>query len=84
MPNPNKNRADRNAGLERIKTLEWLLAASPVSSLRRRELRQAIRIEAAAYRKSLDAGQAARTFGARSARTASLFQERASTGRTTR
>jgi hypothetical protein len=55
-----KSHPDRDAGLERIKTLERLLAASPVNSRQRRELTQSIRIEATAYRHSLDLDQAAR------------------------
>jgi hypothetical protein len=51
---------DADAGLERIKTLGELLAASPVNSLPRRKLADAIRLEAAAYRKSLDVDQAAK------------------------
>jgi hypothetical protein len=51
---------DADAGLERIKTLEALLAALPANSLPRRKLTDAIRLEAAAYRKSLDADQAAK------------------------
>jgi len=50
--------AEVEAGLERIKALEVQLAAAPVNSRHRRTLRAAIRIEADAYRKSLDTDQA--------------------------
>jgi hypothetical protein len=60
---------EADAGLERIKMLEELLAASPVNSLEHRRLADVIRIEAAAYRKSLDADQAARTLDRKHART---------------
>jgi len=56
-----------DAGLERIKKLEVLLAASPVNSLRHRRLAGAIRIEAAAYRKSLDVNQATKTLDRKTA-----------------
>jgi hypothetical protein len=56
---------DADAGLERIKKLEALLAASPANSLQRRKLADVIRIEAAIYRKSLDADQAAKTLDPR-------------------
>ena len=59
---------DADAGLERIKTLEVLLAGSPVNSLPRRKLADAIRIEATAYRKSLDADQAAKRLDRKHAR----------------
>ncbi len=49
---------DSDAGLERIKKLEALLADSPANSLQRRQLADAIRDEAAVYRKSLDTDQA--------------------------
>jgi hypothetical protein len=49
-----------DAGLERIMKLEELLAGSPANSPERRRLAGAIRLEAAGYRKSLDADQAAR------------------------
>ena len=55
-----KRRSDADAGLERIKTLERRLAKSPANSRLRRELTQAIHIEATVYRKSLDADQARR------------------------
>jgi hypothetical protein len=45
-------------GLERIKHLAEQLAPAPVNSRRHRTLRAAIRIEADAYRKSLDTEQA--------------------------
>ena len=46
------------AGLERLKHLEEQLAPMPVNGRRHRALRAAIRIEADAYRKSLDTEQA--------------------------
>src|SRR5437667_6917113 len=54
-----------DAGLERIKQLEELLARAPSNSRQRRGLKAAIRIEAHAYRKCLDAQQAAATHDAR-------------------
>jgi hypothetical protein len=56
-----RSHAAAEAGLERIKKLERRLAVSPANSRQRRELTQMIRIEATAYRKSLDADQAAQT-----------------------
>jgi hypothetical protein len=53
------------AGLERIKRLEEELRATPANSGRRRELGTAIRIEADAYRKSLDTEQATATHDAK-------------------
>jgi hypothetical protein len=50
---------DAYAGLERIKHLEEQFARASVDSREHRHLAAAIRIEAVAYRKSLDAGQAA-------------------------
>ena len=50
---------DAYAGLERIKHLEAQLARASVDSSERRMLAAAIRIEAVAYRKSLDTDQAA-------------------------
>jgi len=47
--------------IERIVRLEDQLAHSPVNSRQRRVTRAAIRIEADAYRKSLDVAQAAAT-----------------------
>jgi hypothetical protein len=47
-----------DAGLERIAHLEEQLASAPVTSRQHRTLRAAIRIEADAYRKSLDTAQA--------------------------
>jgi hypothetical protein len=47
--------------LERIVDLETQLAAAPVHGRRRQGLRAAIRIEADAYRKSLDIEQAMAT-----------------------
>jgi hypothetical protein len=52
------------AGLDRLKHLEDELASVPVRSLRARQLSAAIRIEAYAYRKSLDAEQATATHDA--------------------
>ena len=49
---------DQAAGLERLKHLEEKLALAPAGSHQRLELIDAIRIEADAYRKSLDAEQA--------------------------
>src|SRR4029450_3096015 len=49
---------EAGAGLERIKHLEEQLAPAPVNSRQHRALRAAIRIEAVAYRKSLDTEQA--------------------------
>jgi hypothetical protein len=49
------------AGLERITHLEEQLAFAPVNSGQHRTLRAAIRIEADAYRKSLDVEQATAT-----------------------
>jgi hypothetical protein len=60
---------DADASLERIKKLEELLAGSPANSLQHRKLADVIRIEAAVYRRSLDADQAARTLDRRHART---------------
>jgi len=56
---------DADAGLERIKKLERLLAGSPVNSLQHQRLAAAIRLEATIYRKSLDTDQAARTLDRR-------------------
>jgi hypothetical protein len=50
---------DAYAGLERIKHLEEQLARASIDSPERRLLAAAIRIEAGAYRKSLDTNQAA-------------------------
>jgi hypothetical protein len=50
---------DAYAGLERIKQLEAQLAGASVDRSARRMLAAAIRIEAIAYRKSLDTDQAA-------------------------
>jgi hypothetical protein len=50
---------DVYAGLERIKHLEAEFVRTGVHSRRHRELAKAIRIEAVAYRKSLDTDQAA-------------------------
>jgi hypothetical protein len=54
---------DAYAGLERIKHLEEQFARASVESREHRLLAAAIRIEAVAYRKSLDADQAAATRG---------------------
>jgi hypothetical protein len=60
MRHPAVARVTRAAdGLERIVQLEWQLASAPINSHRRRTLKVAIRLEAAAYRKSLDTEQAA-------------------------
>ena len=68
MSNPARNHADAEARLERIKELQRLLAESPVNSLQHREWTDALRIEAAAYRKSLDVDQAAKTLDPRPTR----------------
>jgi hypothetical protein len=52
---------EADAGLERIKHLAQQLAPAPVNSHQHRRLSAAIRFEAAAYRKSLDADQAGAT-----------------------
>jgi hypothetical protein len=52
---------ETDAGLERIKHLAEQLAPAPVNSRRCRTLSAAIRIEADAYRKSLDTEQATAT-----------------------
>jgi hypothetical protein len=57
--------ADTDSILERIRLLEAQLPAAPVNSRRRRALSVAIRIEADAYRKSLDAEQATATHDAK-------------------
>jgi hypothetical protein len=49
------------AGLERIKHLAEQLAPAPVNSRQHRTLSAAIRVEADAYRKSLDIEQATAT-----------------------
>jgi hypothetical protein len=53
------------AGLERIKHLEEQLAPAPANSRERRKIRAAIRIEADAYRKSLDVEQSMATHDAK-------------------
>jgi hypothetical protein len=63
------NHATADARLERIKKLGQLLADSAANSLQHRELTQAIRIEAVAYRKSLDIDQAAKLLDPRPRRT---------------
>ena len=60
---------DADAGLERIKKLEQLLAGSPANSPQRRKLATAIQLEATAYRKSLDADQAAKSLDRKHTRT---------------
>jgi hypothetical protein len=52
---------EADAGLERIKHLAQQLASAPVNSHQHRRLSAAIRFEADAYRKSLDADQATAT-----------------------
>jgi hypothetical protein len=56
---------EADAGLERIKHLADQLAPEPVNSRRHRTLSAAIRIEADAYRKSLDTEQATATHDAK-------------------
>jgi hypothetical protein len=56
---------EADAGLERIKRLEEQLAPTPVNSRLHRALSAAIRIEANAYRKSLDTEQATATHDAK-------------------
>jgi hypothetical protein len=63
------NHAAAGARLERIKKLGQLLAESAANSLQHRELTESIRIEAAAYRKSLDVDQAAKIRDPRPRRT---------------
>ena len=48
---------DAGVGLERIKQFSRRLARAPVNSRRRDTLTEAIRLEADAYRKSLDTDQ---------------------------
>jgi hypothetical protein len=55
---------DTDARLERIKRLSEQVATAPVHSRRRHTLRAAIRVEADAYRKSLDTEQATATHDA--------------------
>jgi GAF domain-containing protein len=57
---------DTDARLELIKHLAEQVATAPVHSRRRHTLKTAIRVEADAYRKSLDSEQAAATHGAES------------------
>lgn len=52
---------EADAGLERIKHLAQQLASAPVNNHQHRRLSAAIRFEADAYRKSLDADQATAT-----------------------
>ena len=56
---------EADAGLERIKHLVEQLAPAPVNSPQHRTLSAAIRIEADAYRKSLDTEQATATHDAK-------------------
>jgi hypothetical protein len=56
---------DGDAGLVRITRLEEQLALAAVNSPQHRRLRAAIRIEADAYRKSLDIAQATATHDAK-------------------
>jgi hypothetical protein len=58
---------DGDDGLERIKHLQARLTHAPHDSSQRRELTALIRIEANAYRKSLDVQQAAATHDPHSA-----------------
>jgi cobalamin biosynthesis Mg chelatase CobN len=53
------------AGLERLKRLEEQYARAAMNSREHRRLAAAIRIEAVAYRKSLDTGQASARHDAR-------------------
>jgi hypothetical protein len=62
VSSPAQNQA---AGLERLKHLEEKLALAPASSHQRLELVEAVRIEAKAFRKSLDAEQARAAHGAK-------------------
>jgi hypothetical protein len=63
---------DAYAGLERIKQLEVEFVRTSVHSRRHRELAAAIRIEAGAYRKSLDTDQAAAIHDSRPRTVASI------------
>jgi hypothetical protein len=56
---------DQDAGLERLKDLEEKLARAPAGRPQRLKLIDAIRIEAEAYRKSLNAEQAKAAHGAK-------------------
>jgi hypothetical protein len=56
---------ETDARLERIKHLAEQVAAAPAHSRQHCRLRAAIRVEAAAYRKSLDIEQATATHDAR-------------------
>jgi hypothetical protein len=56
---------EADVGLERITHLAEQLAPAPVNSRQHRTLSAAIRIEAAAYRKSLDTEQATATHDAK-------------------
>jgi hypothetical protein len=56
---------DADAGLERIKLLEEQLAPTSLGSRQRKTLKAALRIEVDAYRKTLDAAQAAAMHDAR-------------------
>jgi hypothetical protein len=61
-----------DSGLERITHLEEQLAHMPVNSRQHRTLSAAIRIEADAYRKSLDTEQATATHDAKPQRSRSV------------
>ena|SRR6266849_4161047 len=70
------------AGLERIAHLEEQLGLTPVKSRHHRTLSTAIRVEADAYRKSLDTEQAAATHDAKPQLAVGLgFLNRASASR---
>ena len=55
---------ETDARLERIKHLSQQVADAPANSRQHQRLRAAIRVEAGAYRKSLDTEQAAATHDA--------------------
>ena len=57
-PPPDTPDNEPDAGLESIKRLEEQLALAPINTQQHRTLRAAIRVEAEAYRKSLDIAQA--------------------------
>jgi hypothetical protein len=65
-PPPSTLLNEPDSGLERIKRLEEQLARTPINSQQHRTLRAAIRLEAGAYRKSLDIEQASARHGAKS------------------
>jgi hypothetical protein len=66
---------DAAAGLERIIHLEQRLARAPLQSRLHRALRAAVRIEAAAYCRALDAEQAAATHDKKPSRDADVTRE---------